>query len=93
MKPPRPIIELASQVECLRCHHKWTPRVPSPRFCASCNSPTWWIPRGVLKAGRPKGVKRVQPRLPPPPPPPPLNTTSLDDLIRLLAERRRKAPP
>lgn len=30
---------------CLRCGHRWVPRIPKPRHCARCNSPYWDRPR------------------------------------------------
>ena len=32
-------------LECLRCGHKWIPRIPEVRICASCKSARWDTPR------------------------------------------------
>ena len=34
-------------VECLRCGHKWVPRVPLVRICAHCKSAHWDVPKPV----------------------------------------------
>jgi len=53
------MIELPT-MECKRCHHKWTPRVPNPRECPRCKSPYW-------DKERKKRGKEIVPPLPPEP--------------------------
>jgi len=44
--------------KCLRCNHKWIPRVPKkPKVCPSCNSPYWDKERGWYKALKEEGKK------------------------------------
>ena len=33
------------QLTCLRCGHKWVPRIPDPRICPKCGSYRWDTPR------------------------------------------------
>lgn len=33
------------ELECLRCGHKWVPRVRKVRTCPSCRSPYWDTPK------------------------------------------------
>jgi len=34
---------------CLRCGHKWIPRIEKPRICPGCRSPYWDTPRKKKK--------------------------------------------
>jgi predicted Zn-ribbon and HTH transcriptional regulator len=36
-------------VNCLRCGHKWNPRIANPRVCARCHSPWWDTPRPSIE--------------------------------------------
>lgn len=41
-----PIQVVISELECLRCDHKWYPRKPGlPATCPNCRSPYWNRPR------------------------------------------------
>lgn len=48
-KPPkmnlRPVPTTVSQILCLRCGHRWLPRVRDVRRCPSCQSPYYNRPR------------------------------------------------
>lgn len=48
-------------VECLRCGHKWLPRVTDPRACARCKNPYWDRPRvRVFKDKPTHDEKKIQ---------------------------------
>ena len=32
-------------IECLRCGHKWKPRIEDPKICPKCNSYKFDIPK------------------------------------------------
>lgn len=34
-----------SEITCLRCNHKWQPRVEQVRMCPNCHSPYWNAPK------------------------------------------------
>lgn len=34
-------VQLSPPVECVRCGHKWIPRIKDVRICPKCKSPYW----------------------------------------------------
>jgi len=42
-------IELPSELECLRCNHKWIPRKRDVRRCPRCGTPYWDKPKDKPK--------------------------------------------
>jgi len=42
-------VQLAPELECLRCGHKWHPRKKEVRICPHCKSPWFDIPRKKKK--------------------------------------------
>lgn len=49
------LTKTVTYLRCLRCDAEWVPRVQNPKRCPNCQSTKWYIPRGQLKVGRPKG--------------------------------------
>ena len=39
---------------CLRCGHRWVPRIPDVRLCARCKSARWDQPKRKTTRGRPR---------------------------------------
>lgn len=48
------------QSECLRCGHKWTPKVVNPRVCPMCRSAYWDRPPQTARARRPNPAALVR---------------------------------
>ena len=38
-----PLVPEGTELECVRCHHTWTPYARRPHLCPACRSP-WWFP-------------------------------------------------